>query len=358
MIPISKPYIGNEEKEAVLEVLSSGMLAQGPKVHAFEERFAKEVTKTKHAIAVSSGTAALQIALLAAGIQPGDEVITTPFTFFATVSCVLNIGAKPVFVDINEKTFNIDADQIEAAITQKTRAILPVHLYGYPSNMNKIIEIAEKYSLIVIEDAAQAVGAKIQGRPVGSFGIGCFSFYATKNIMCGEGGMITTDDDEVAERCRLLRNHGMRQRYYHEILGYNLRMSDINAAIGLVQLDRLLVLNQKRKENADYFLKNLEGVVLPIVEEGYEHVWHQFTIRIRKNRDDIVKKLNEAGIGTGIFYPIPAYRQKPMENYGGNKIYCPVTEKVTKEVVSIPVHPLLSGEELEKIVKEINKCCG
>lgn len=230
---------------------------------------------------------------------------------------MLNIGAKPVFVDINEKTFNIDADQIEAAITQKTRAILPVHLYGYPSNMSKIIEIAEKYSLIVIEDAAQAVGAKIQGRPVGSFGIGCFSFYATKNIMCGEGGMITTDDDEVAERCRLLRNHGMRQRYYHEILGYNLRMSDINAAIGLVQLDRLLVLNQKRKENADYFLKNLEGVVLPIVEEGYEHVWHQFTIRIRKNRDDIVKKLNEAGIGTGIFYPIPAYRQKPMENYGG-----------------------------------------
>lgn len=354
MINISKPYIGEEEKQAVLEVLSSGMLVQGPRTAALEEKFA-QVCGVKHAVATSSGTTALHIALLAHGIGAGDEVITSPFTFFASISSILYTGARPVFVDILEDTFNIDPAQIAAAITPRTKAIMPVHLYGYPCDMQAIMEIARQHNLAVIEDAAQAIGGAFLGQPVGSFGTGCFSLYATKNVMSGEGGMITTSDEELARRCRMIRNHGMQRRYYHDMLGYNFRMTDLHAAIGLVQIGRLEQFTQAREKNAAYLNANLKTVVTPKVKEGYRHVWHQYTIRVSKERDQAIQKLADAGVGSGIFYPLPAYRQQPVIDAGLGNIELPVTEKLVKEVISLPVHPQLSQEDLETIVREVNK---
>ncbi|MDD5466618.1 MAG: DegT/DnrJ/EryC1/StrS family aminotransferase [Anaerolineales bacterium] len=354
MIPISKPYIGEAEKKAVLEVLSSGMLVQGAKTAALEERFA-QICQTRYAIATSSGTTALHIALMAHGIGPGDEVITTPFTFFASISSILYVRAVPVFVDVKEDTFNIDPAKIEKAITPRTKAIMPVHLYGYPCEMDAIMAIAHNHNLVVIEDAAQAVGAKLNGRPVGGFGTGCFSLYATKNVMSGEGGMITTDDEGIAQLCRMIRNHGMRERYHHEMLGYNFRMTDIHASIGLAQLERLVEVTQKRRKNAAYYRDHITNVTNPKVMPGYDHVWHQYTIRVERDRDLAVRKLNGNGIGAGIFYPLPAYRQKPYIDLGRKIQPKQVTELLVQEVISIPVHPLLSQEELEKVVFEVNR---
>ena len=238
MISIAKPLIGEEEKQAVLEVLDSGMLAQGPRVKAFEEAFA-EMCGVRYAVATSSGTTALHVALLAHGIGPDDEVITTPFTFIASANSILYTGASPQFVDIRSDTFNIDPELIEAAITPRTRAIMPIHLYGLMADMKPIMDIARGHKLAVIEDAAQAHNAMYKGQKAGSFGTGCFSLYATKNMTSAEGGMVTTDDPEVAERVKLLRNHGMRVRYYHDMLGYNFRMTDLHAAVGLAQLRKL-----------------------------------------------------------------------------------------------------------------------
>ena len=251
MIPISKPYIGEEEKKAVLEVLDSGMLVQGPRVAKFEEKFAA-ACGTKFAVATSSGTTALHLALLAHGIGPGDEVITTPFTFMASVNSILYTGAKPVFVDIQADSFNIDPEQVERAVTPRTKAILPVHLYGQSCDMDRLMAIAARHQLAVIEDACQAVGAEFHGKRVGGFGTGCFSLYATKNVMSAEGGMITTDDEALAQKCRMLRNHGMQRRYYHDLLGYNFRMTDLNAAIGLAQIERLEAFTAQRQANAAY----------------------------------------------------------------------------------------------------------
>lgn len=356
VIPISRPYVGDAEKQAVLEVLESGMLVQGPRVAALEEAFAA-VCGVRYAVAVSSGTAALHIALLAHGIGPGDEVITTPFTFIASVNCILYVGARPVFVDIEEDTFNINPALIEEAITPRTRAILPVHLYGYPCDMGAILDIARRHNLIVIEDAAQAIGATYNGKPVGSFGTGCFSLYATKNIMSGEGGMITTDNEDLAQRCRMLRNHGMQRRYYHDILGYNFRMSDLHAAIGLAQIARLEEFTAKRRANAAYLTRHIRSVITPQVRPGYGHVWHQYTVRLdgRRDRDAAVQRLNEAGIGTGIFYPLPAYRQAHLVERGLGTVSLPVVERVTREVISLPVHPQLSQADLDRIVDEVNK---
>jgi dTDP-4-amino-4,6-dideoxygalactose transaminase len=356
MIPISKPYIGEAEKHAVLEVLESGMLVQGPRTAKLEEKFAA-VCNTKFAIATSSGTTALHVALLAHHIEPGDEVITTPFTFMASVNAILYLGAKPVFVDIEEDTFNINPDLIKKAITPKTKAILPVHLYGYPCNMELILSLAQQYGLAIIEDACQAIGAKYKGQPVGSFGTGCFSLYATKNVMAGEGGMITTNDETLAQRCRMIRNHGMQRRYYHEMLGYNFRTSDLHSAIGLVQIGRLEEFTEKRKNNAAYLNRFIHSVKTPQVKEGYEHVWHQYTIRVDggRNRDDAMKQLNDAGVGTGIFYPIPAYRQQHLVEAGYGNLYLPITEKLVNEVISLPIHPQLIQEDLDTIVKEVNK---
>lgn len=355
MIPIAKPFIGEREKQLVMEVLDSGMLVQGPRVETLEKMFA-ELCEVKHAIATTSGTTALHIALLANGIGEGDEVITTPFTFIASANSILYAGATPVFVDIDEETFNIDPNLIEAAITPKTKAILPVHLYGYVCNMDAIMDIARRHNLVVIEDACQAVDASFKGKKAGSFGTGVFSLYATKNVMSGEGGMITTDDDDIADLCRLIRSHGMRVRYYHDMLGYNFRLSDLHAAIGIGQMERIDELNRIRKANAQYFNEHLTSVITPKVKPEYDHVWHQYTIRVDggRDRDAAVKQLNNAGVGTGIFYPVPAHMQGYMKDLVGD-YSMPVSEKLAKEVISIPVHPQVSQADLEKIVEEVNK---
>ncbi len=353
MIPISKPYIGEEEKRAVLEVLDSGMLAQGARTAKLEEEFAA-ACRTEFAVATSSGTTALHLALLAHGIGAGDEVITTPLTFMASINSILCTGARPVFVDVEEETFNLDPSRIADAITPRTAAIMPVHLFGYPCDMAPIVEIASRHDLIVIEDAAQAIGAEYLGQRVGSFGTGCFSLYATKNVMCGEGGMITTNEPEIAHRCRLLRNHGMERRYHHDILGYNYRMSDLHAAIGLAQIARLEESTRRRRENAAFLSRRITRVKVPTVREGYGHVWHQYTVRIDEGRDPAVERLREAGVGTGIFYPIPAHHQPYVRDLCQGTTL-PTAERLSHEVFSLPVHPQLSHDDLETIVEAVNR---
>jgi perosamine synthetase len=354
-IPISVPVIGEEEKAAVLGVLESGMLAMGPVTARFEQEFAR-TCGVQHAVAVSSGTTALHLALLANDIGPGDEVITTAFTFISTVNAILFAGAKPVFVDIEDKTFNIDLNQVGAAISPHTKAILPVHLYGHLCDVAALQDIAEKNGLRIIEDACQSVTATYNGRAAGSFGTGAFSFYATKNMMTGEGGMITTDDARIAQRCRMLRNHGMQQRYHYEMLGYNYRMMDLQAAIGLEQLKRLPSLVEKRRKNAAFLGDGLESVITPQEMEGYRHVWHQYTVRlpVGTDRDAAAARLNRAGIGTGIYYPVPNHMHDHVREAAGD-VHLPVTERMADEVISLPVHPMLSHEDLERIVAEVNR---
>ena len=353
MIPIAKPWLGEEEKKAVLEVLDSGLLAQGKKVAEFEQEFARYVG-VKHAIATANGTAALHAALLAQSITVGDEVITTPFSFIATANAIRMAGATPVFVDIDEKTFNLDPDLIEKAITPKTKAILPVHLFGLPAEMNKMIAIAEKYHLAIIEDACQAHGAEFQGKKVGSFGTGCFSFYPTKNMTTGEGGMITTNDDSIAHRARMIINHGSEKKYYHDTVGYNYRMTDIAAAIGIVQLQKLTACNQQRRRNAQYLQEKLsviKGLILPAEHPG--QVYHQFTIRITpeftKTRAEVVSMLTKQGIGSAIFYPVPIHQQKAYSEYHQHQF--PVAEYIAPEVLSLPIHPAVTEADLDKIYK-------
>lgn len=355
MIPVSKPYIGEEEKQAVMAVLDSGMIVQGPRVAEFEKQFAA-VCGTKHAVATSSGTTALHLAMLAHGIGPGDEVITSPFTFIASVNSILYAGATPVLVDIEEDTFNIDPEAIERAITPRTKAILCVHLFGHLCDMDALQAIADKHGLVIIEDACQSVGGTYKGKVAGSFGTGTFSLYATKNVMSVEGGMITTDDDHIADQCRLLRSHGMRRRYYYDMLGYNFRMTDIHAAVGIAQLARLEASTKKRQGNASYLSAKIESVVTPTVREGYGHVWHQYTIRVDRgrDRDAAVQQLADNGVGSGIFYPVPAHQHDYMREVVGNLTF-PIAEKAAAEVISLPVHPQLSQADLEKIVAEVNK---
>ncbi len=353
MIPIAKPFIGDEEIREVEAVLKSGFIAQGPKVAEFEGKFADYIG-TGHAIATSSGTTALHIALLSAGIGKGDEVITTPFSFAATANSVLYVDAKPVFVDINPETYNINPEKIEEAITDKTKAIMPVHLYGQPADMDPICKIAKDHNLRVIEDAAQAHGAIYNGHKVGSIGdMACFSFYPTKNITTSEGGMITTDDDIFDKDARALRAHGESERYEHVILGYNFRMTDISAAIGVVQLRRLEEFNEKRIENAEYLtehINTIEGIEPPYVAENVKHVFHQYTIRVKDGKRDALKEfLTNEGIGNGIHYPKPIYKQKLYENLG-YAADCPEAQKAADEVLSIPVNPALSAEDLGTIV--------
>ncbi|MCX9080917.1 MAG: DegT/DnrJ/EryC1/StrS family aminotransferase [Candidatus Methanoperedens sp.] len=361
MIPIAKPIIGEDEINAVIEVLRSGNIAEGQKVKDFEEAFAK-YSGTSFAVAVNSGTAALHVALLAHGIGAGDEVITTPFTFVATSNSVLFTGAKPVFADIREDTFTIDPESIIEKITPKTKAIIPVHLYGQAADMKAIMEIAEDKDLIVIEDACQAHGATFEGKSVGSFGDGTFSFYPTKNMTTGEGGIITTNDLEIAQKARMIRSHGSKQRYFHEMLGFNLRMTDIAASIGITQLGKIADFNRSRIKNAHYLtgsLGNIKGLILPHVDKRCGHVFHQYTVRIRGDgsRDDVVSSLNKMDIGTGIYYPLPIHKQPYYQELGYNDSL-PVSESASKEVISLPVHPSVNISDLETISASLRDIIG
>lgn len=361
MISISKPIIQKEEKRAVIKVLNSGMLAQGEQVEEFEKKFAN-FTGTRYAVATSSGTTALHLALLAHGLKREDEVITTPFSFIASANACLFVEAIPVFTDIQADTFNLDPFLIERKITNRTKAILIVHLFGNPSQMDKIMPVVKKYNLILIEDCCQAHGAEFRGKKVGSFGTGCFSFYATKNMTTGEGGMITTNKRSIAEKVRLLRNHGLNIPSYSKLPGYNFRMTDIQAAIGVEQLAKLEQFNQQRIKNAQYLtskLKNMAGVVAPRIYPKTKHVFHQYTIRITKRflitRNKLVDVLKKEGVETKVFYPLPIYKQESYQNLGYQDRLL-VVEKIVKEVISLPIHPLVKKHELDLIAKIIRRC--
>ena len=352
MIPIARPRMGEEEKSGVWDAMDSGSLAQGPRVRMFEERFADYIG-VAHAVATSSGTTALHLALLGYGIGEGDEVITVPFTFIASANSILYTGARPVFVDIDEDDFTLDVRQVEAAITPRTRAIMPVSLYGQPARMDSVAELAALHGLVVVEDSCQAHGAAIDGVRSGTWGAGTFSFYPTKNMTTGEGGMLTTDDEELADRVRLLREHGMRVRYHHEVVGYNFRMTDIAASIGLAQLPKLDGFNDRRRAIAARYDAELRGVLTPTVRPGVTHVYHQYTIRVRE-RDAFAERLGELGVGSAIYYPIPVHRQRPFIELGYDAHAYPVTDRLTAEVLSIPVHPSLSDEEVTTVIAAVN----
>ncbi|PKQ17486.1 MAG: aminotransferase DegT [Actinobacteria bacterium HGW-Actinobacteria-8] len=351
MISAAKPFIGAEERAAVDRVLASGMLAQGPEVAAFEQEFSA-VVDGRECVAVNSGTSALHMAFVAAGIGAGDEVIVPSFSFAATANSVALAGATPVFADIEGDQFNLDPAAAEAAITPRTRAIMPVHLYGHPANMTAFTELAERHDLLLFEDAAQAHAASLNGTAVGAFGIaGSFSFYPTKNMMSAEGGMVSTGSAELARMVRLLRNQGMEKRYANEVVGFNTRMTDVHAAIGRVQLQRLAGWTEARQANAAFFDANLEGVVVPPVAPGAVHVYHQYTIRIvGQDRDAFVAALADRGVGSGVYYPTPIHRLPSFQQ----ELDLPVTDRVATEVVSLPVYPSLTEAEREQIVDAVN----
>lgn len=354
-IPIAQPNIGEAEKQAVMEVLDSGQLVQGAKVAAFEEAFAGFLG-VKHAVATTNGTTALTLALLTCGVGPEDEVIIPSFTFVATATSVLSVNAKPVFVDIEDQTFCMNPETIEAAITPHTKAIMPVHLYGHPANLVAIAKIAEKHGLRLIEDAAQAHGAAIHDRMVGGWDVAAFSFYPSKNMTTGEGGMLTTNNDDLARLARMIRNHGMSQQYFHEVIGFNLRMTNILAAIGLAQLGRLPAWNESRIANAAYLSERIKTVRPPVVAPGYRHVFHQYTVVAPEgaDRDGMVKRLNDQGIGTRVYYPLPVHAQPVFKKMGYGDLDLPVTSNLTQRVFSLPVHPGLSQADLEQIVAGVN----
>jgi perosamine synthetase len=356
MIPVSQVIVGDDEQRGVLEVLKSGALAQGEKVAQLEDAFAV-AHGVAHAVAVSNGTVALSAALHALGIGPGDEVITTPFSFNATLNAILETGATARFADIRDD-FTIDPESMAALVNSRTAALLPVHLYGLPADMTAISALAARHDLAIIEDAAQAHGAAIRDRSVGSFGIGTFSLYGTKNITCGEGGLITTNDDEVVRMLRLLRNQGMRARYDYEVPGYNWRLTDLQAAIAIPQVGRLKEISAARNANAATLTTGLAGtpgLLLPVVPEGRSHVWHQYTVRVDANapvdREEFCARLTGAGVGNGIYYPklmhdYPCYQANPRVVLDDT----PHARLITGQVVSLPVHPGLDETSLAKVV--------
>ncbi|MEC8707070.1 MAG: DegT/DnrJ/EryC1/StrS family aminotransferase [Candidatus Thermoplasmatota archaeon] len=348
MIQIASPQIGKEEREAVDRVLRSGIIAQGPEVAEFEKEFAN-LCGVKYAVAACNGTTAGHLVMLASGIGPGDEVITTPFTFFATASVVIMAGAKPVFVDVEEDGFCLDPSKVEAAITDKTKAIHPVHLYGELADMPSFMEITKRNNLLLIEDSAQAHSANSWDGNAGSFGkAGWFSFYPTKNMTTSEGGIITTNDEDFANKCKIIRAHGMSAQYQHTEFGYNYRMTDVSAAIGREQLKKLPNFNARRREIAEIYNSELSGLVTtPKNRRG--HVFHQYTIRSDK-RDELRKFLLERKINTGIYYPSLLYTYPSMKEYQSS---CPNAEILVKEVLSLPVHPALSDSDVFEVISSI-----
>ncbi len=327
------------------------MIAQGPEVSAFETEFADLVAGAE-CVAVNSGTSALHMGLIAAGVQAGDEVIVPSFTFAATGNSVALAGATPVFADIEPDYFCLDPGAVEAAITERTVGIMPVHLYGHPANMTELRRIADARGLAIYEDAAQAHGAELDGKRVGSFGtFGAFSLYPTKNMTSGEGGMVTTGDPQLARMVRLLRNQGMEKRYENEVVGFNTRMTDVHAAIGRAQLRKLADWTAKRQANAKFLDENLRGVVVPPVADNATHVYHQYTIRlVGGQRDEFVRQLADKGVGSGVYYPIPTHQLPSFEI----DVDLPETARAAAEVVSLPVHPSLTQSDLEKIVESVN----
>jgi hypothetical protein len=336
------------------------MVVQGPEVRAFEEEFA-ELVAGRHCVAVNSGTSALQLTLMALGFGPGDEVIVPSFSFAASANAVRLVGAEPVFVDIDPATFCLNPEAVAAAITPRTVAIMPVHLYGHPAAMDKIMATAERHGLAVVEDAAQAHGTTLNGRPVGSFGTaGCFSFYPTKNMHSLEGGMITTADSELARTVRLLRNQGMERRYANEIVGANMRMTDVAAAIGRVQLRQLPEWTEQRRSNAKFLNSTITGMVPPSEADNARHVYHQYTVRVQGDRDAAQRRLTELGIGNAVYYPTPIHRLKPYLREDGKPgpWDLPETDRASAEVISLPVHPTLSSADLERIAAGVNLAGG
>src|SRR5437773_1339266 len=361
MLPIARPIHGEEDLAAVKEVLVSGMLAQGPKVKAFEAAFARDLGR-KHGIAVANGTAALHIALLAHAIGNGTEVIVPPLTFFATASTVLLCGAKPAFVDVDGSLYNLDPGKAATSINRKTSAIMPVHLYGQTTEMEPIVDSAKEHGIPVIEDAAQAHGAEYHGKKAGNLGdTACFSFYATKNMTTGEGGMILTDNDEIAEKARLLRDHGQVSKYQHVLVGFNYRMTEIAAAIGLVQLKKLDGWVKQRRANALALtngLDGIEGLVPPAEGNWMVHSYYQYIVRREDSfplaRDEIVRRLNEDGIGCRPSYPMPLYRQKALRNLR-IRGRCSVAEDVVPRLFELPVHPSVGPENVDDIVEAVER---
>jgi perosamine synthetase len=360
MIPVSKPFIGKEEEEAMVRVMRSGMIAQGEAVAAFERAFASFIG-VKHAIATSSGTTALHAALLAAGIGPGDEVIVPSFTFIATATSVSMCGARPVFADVDDRFFTLDPASAEALVTEKTKAVMGVHLFGQPFDIPALSALCREHGLLLLEDAAQAHGSLFRGRKLGSFGrLACFSFYATKNMTTGEGGMVTTDDGGLADRVRLLINHGQKEKYLHTSLGYNYRMTDMAGAMGLVQLEKLEGMNGRRAANARYLDGHIRcpGVVTPVVRPESTHVYHQYVLKLergaRLSRDGLVKALTARGVGTAVHYPRPVHDQPLYRGLQG-KDPCPVSGRLASSVLSLPVHPLVSEEDLGAIARAVNE---
>jgi len=362
MIPINRPLIGKEEINLVIKVLKSGMLTEksggGHYVTQFEQAFAKLVG-AKYAAAVSSGTAALHAALMTAGLRAGDEVVVPSFSFVAAVEAVILAGGKPVFADINPDTYCMDPESLEGQISGKTKAVIPVHLYGLACNMDSVLKLAREHDLMVIEDAAQAIGAKYKGKKVGSLGdIACFSFYATKNLTTGEGGMITTNVEEYAETVRAIRNHGEHEEYRTTMLGHNYRLPEVAAAIGFAQLSKLSRFLERRRKNAEALMDGLSGVEelkLPIEPEGHRHSWYVYTVRLRgtnaDRRNRLVKELRKKRIGATVYYPVPIHLMPYYrEHYSYNRRLLPETETAARQVFSLPVHPRVAGADIDYMV--------
>jgi len=346
--------LGEEEREAALAVLTSGKLVQGEQVAAFESEFSRALVAGADCIAVNSGTSALHLGLLAAGIGPGDEVIVPSFTFAASANAVVMAGATPVFADIDRASFCLDPTSVEKAVTSRTRAVMPVHLYGHPADMTALNAVAENHDLVVVEDACQSHGALVDGRPVGSLGdVAAFSFYATKNMTTGEGGMVVCRDAEVARRVRLLRNQGMERRYENEVAGLNNRMTEVAAAIGRIQLTRLPQWNERRRAIATAYDAGLRGVVTPPVAEGVEHVYHQYTVR-SADRDRLQQGLDAAGVDTAVYYPTPTHR---LPSYG-DPVLLPETDRAADEVLSLPIRPGLTDDDVGRVIQACNTIAG
>ncbi len=363
MIPINLPQIGEEEIQAVVRVLRSGMLTSGlgagPEVTKLEQNFAK-LACAKHAVAVNTGTAALHSAVMASSVKQGDEVILPSFTFVATAEAVVLAGGKPVFADIDAETYNLSPAAVEKAVTKKTKALLPVDLYGFSADMKPLREIAEKHGLALLEDAAQAHGATYDGKPAGSFAdVACWSLYASKNMTTGEGGLVTTNDDEMDQTLRMIRTHGEKAKYASLILGSNYRMSEMQAAIGNVQLEKLPSFLAKRRKNAQQLTSILQEnsrLILPYESKDRLHSWYLYTARLKggseTERNRILEKLKKRGVGAEAYYVNPVH-QMPFyrENFGSAKL--PETDKASKQVFSLPIHPAVTAEQVDFIGKTL-----